>query len=168
MTMNKLKYKNAILYFTKYWNSKYQNLSYTKLSSLLYYLDFINYRDRKETVTGDFYIKKYYGATPENLLSVLYEMRNSREIKIINLHSISSQPIYFISKKYPDEKVFTKKEIKLLKNICKEFLDWSTDKIVEQIYLEAPYFYSKVFDKIDFNYSKDIKFFKGGYKMLED
>ena len=54
--MNKLKYKNAVLYFIKHCNGNNQPLDYEKLSQLLYYLDFINYRDRKKSITGDFYI----------------------------------------------------------------------------------------------------------------
>ena len=54
--MNKQKYKNAILYFIKYHNKNNHSLDYEKLSQLLYYLDFINYRDKKESITGDFYI----------------------------------------------------------------------------------------------------------------
>jgi hypothetical protein len=39
-------------------------------------------------------------------------------------------------------------------------LDWSTDKIVSQTHLEAPWFYSKPYEIVDYAYSKDIDFFK--------
>ena len=57
------------------------------------------------------------------------------------------------------KKSFNEEEKVLLKNICKEFLDWSTDKIVEQTHLESPWFYSKPFEKVDYKYSSDIDFF---------
>ena len=66
----------------------------------------------------------------------------------------------FIQKKNPDESVFTSDEKKLLKSVCEEFLDWSTDKIVEQTHLEAPWFYSKPFEKVNYDYSSDIEFFE--------
>lgn len=158
MAINKLKYKNAILYFIKYCKNQY--LGDTKLNKLLYYLDFINYRDRKKSVTGDLYISNHYGPTPEKLLGILSEMKSSGEIETIEGAFKGSHSTTFISKKNPNEKVFTEKELNLLKSICKEFLDWSTDKIVEQTHLEAPWFYSKLFDKVDYNYSADIEFFK--------
>ncbi|MEA2092439.1 MAG: Panacea domain-containing protein [Patescibacteria group bacterium] len=157
MTLNKPKYKNAILYFIKYCNNQY--LGDTKLNKLLYYLDFINYRDRKKSVTGDFYVHNHYGPTPANLSSILSEMRDSKEIEVAEEAFRDSHATSFTIKKNLNERIFTSKEKELLKFICSEFLDWSTDKIVEQTHLEAPWFYSKPFEKVDYNYSSDIEFF---------
>lgn len=157
MVLNKSKYKNAILYFIKYCNNQY--LGDTKLNKLLYYLDFINYRDRKKSVTGDFYIHNHYGPTPANVNSILSEMQDSKEIEATKEAFKDSHAKSFIIKKNPDESVFTNAEKKLLKSVCEEFLDWSTDKIVEQTHLEAPWFYSKPLEKVDYNYSSDIEFF---------
>jgi len=157
MALNKSKYKNAILYFIKYCNNQY--LGDTKLNKLLYYLDFINYRDRKKPVTGDFYIHNHYGPTPASLSSILSEMRDDGEIEVAEEAFRDSHATSFAIKKNPNERVFTGKEKELLKSICAEFLDWSTDKIVEQTHLEAPWFYSKPFEKVDYNYSSDIEFF---------
>lgn len=157
MALNKSKYKNAALYFMKYCNNQY--LGSTKLNKLFYYLDFVNYRDRKISVTGDFYIHNHYGPTPSSFDSILSEMVGSKEIEVIKDPCGDSHTTSFIVKKDPDENVFDKEEKKLLKSICKEFLDWSTDKIVEQTHLESPWFYSKPFEKVDYNYSSDIDFF---------
>jgi uncharacterized phage-associated protein len=158
MALNKNKYKNAILYFIKYCNNKY--LGATKLNKLLYYLDFINYRDRQNSVTGDFYIHNHYGPTPNEVLSVVSEMAENKEIEITKDPFEDSHTISFKALKDIDEKVFNKEEKELLKNICKEFSDWSTDKIVEQTHLESPWFYSKPFEKVDYKYSSDIDFFE--------
>jgi len=157
MGLNQSKYKNAVLYFIKYCNNKY--LGATKLNKLFYYLDFINYRDRKEPVTGDFYIHNHYGPTPSALNNILSEMVEKGEIEIKKDPFEDSYVASFAIKKEPDESVFSKEEKKLLKSICGEFLDWSTDKIVEQTHLESPWFYSKPFEKVDYNYSSDIDFF---------
>jgi len=157
MSLNKSKYKNAVLYFIKYCNNQY--LGDTKLNKLFYYLDFINYRDRKESVTGDFYIHNHYGPTPDNLNNILSEMVEDKEIEIKKDPFEDSHTTSFIVKKDPKEDVFSGKEMKLLKSVCKEFLDWSTNKIVEQTHLEAPWFYSKPFEKVDYGYSSDIDFF---------
>lgn len=155
--LNKSKYKNAILYFIKYCNNQY--LGSTKLNKLLYYLDFISYRDRAEPVTGDVYIHNHYGPTPSASNNILSEMVEDEEIEITKDPFEDSHTMSFAIKKDPDETVFSNEERKLLKSICGEFLDWSTNKIVEQTHLESPWFYSKPFEKVDYNYSSDIDFF---------
>jgi|SRR3989344_780791 len=155
--LNKSKYKNAVLYFFKYCNNKY--LGFTKLNKLFYYLDFINYRDREKPVTGDFYIHNHYGPTPSELNSILSEMVEDGEIEIKKDPFEDSYVASFAFKKEPNENVFSDEEKKLLSSICKEFLDWSTDKIVEQTHLESPWFYSKPFERVDYKYSSDIEFF---------
>ena len=156
--LNLKEYKNAILYFFKYCNNQYLGL--TKLNKLLYYLDFISYRDRKESITGDIYLHKQFGPIPENIDSVLVELKQEGLIDI--------KQIAFEETKYKNEfklleepsvNIFDDYEKELLKNICDEFAMWSTDKIVDQTHLEAPWFYSKLFDEVDYEYSKDIEFF---------
>ncbi len=146
------------MYFIKYCNNNY--LGDTKLNKLFYYLDFINYRDEKKTVTGDFYIHNHYGPTPNGLKNILFEMVENKEIEILRNPFEKGFSTSFVLKKKLDESVFTKQEKKLLKSISKEFLDWSTDKIVEQTHLEAPWFYSKPFERVDYEYSSDIEFFE--------
>ena len=87
-------------------------------------------------------------------------MAENKEIEIKKDPFEDSHTITFKTIKDIDEKVFNKEEKELLKNICKEFLDWSTDKIVEQTHLESPWFYSKPFEKVDYKYSSDIDFFE--------
>jgi len=158
MALNKIKYKNSILYFIKYCNNKY--LGATKLNKLLYYLDFVNYRDRKSSVTGDFYIHNHYGPTPSEVNSIVSEMVEKKEVEIKKDPFEDSHTTSFKALKDVNEKVFNKGEKELLKDICKEFSDWSTDKIVEQTHLESPWFYSKPFEKVDYAYSSDIDFFE--------
>ncbi len=157
MALNKIKYKNAILYFIKYCNNRY--LGATKLNKLLYYLDFINYRDRKVSITGDFYIHQHYGPIPSEADSIISEMVENKELIVSKDPFEDSHTISFKLTKNVDEKSFSKEEKELLKNICKEFSDWSTDKIVEQTHLESPWFYSKPFERVDYEYSSDIDFF---------
>lgn len=152
------KYKNAILYFLKYCNN--QHLGATKLNKLLYYLDFISYRDREKSITGDRYIHKQYGPIPENVDFILKELQEEKYIEIKRV-SCGKNKDFFRHKllKNPDISVFDGYEEKLLENICDEFSLWSTNKIVDQTHLEAPWFYSKPFEEVDYSYSKDIDFF---------
>lgn len=156
-SLNKNKYKNAILYFIKYCNNEY--LGATKLNKLLYYLDFISYRDRDKSVTNDIYIHKQYGPVPSEVDEVLTELHGSGSIGVERISYKDGDTFKYEIKKAPDEKIFDSYEKQLLNNICNELNLWSTEKIVGQTHLEAPWFYSKPLEKVDFNYSKDIEFF---------
>lgn len=156
-TLNKGKYENAILYFMKYCNNNY--LGVTKLYKLLYYLDFISFRDKKHSVTGDNYIHNQYGPVPENVDMILGSLKQDKAIKAEYVEYKENGTMTYEAKKDPDMKLFDKYEVTLLENICKEFQLWPTPKIVEQTHLEAPWFYSKPYDTVDYEYSRDIDFF---------
>ncbi|HEY4487315.1 MAG TPA: Panacea domain-containing protein [Candidatus Paceibacterota bacterium] len=158
-TLNTEQYKNAILYFVKYCNNDL--LGKTKLYKLLYYLDFISYRDTGKSVTGDIYIKQEYGPIPSRVDEVLAELKNSGSI---NTDIVSSGPKDRVQFSLGagaslDESVFTAQQKELLENICKEFAGWTREKIVNQTHLEAPWFFSKPYDVVDYSYAKDIDFF---------
>ena len=52
--LNRDKYTQALLYFITECGN--EHLGITKLNKLFYYLDFISYRDRRTTVTGETYV----------------------------------------------------------------------------------------------------------------
>lgn len=153
------KYSNALLYFIKYCNNKY--LGATKLNKLLYYLDFISYRDRGRSVTKDIYVHKQYGPVPSQVDDILIEIHKNRLIDIERIDYKDGETFKYtlIGDTKPDEMVFDDYEKTLLKNLCDQFHLWSTDKIVEQTHLEAPWFYSTPFNIVDYDYASDIDFF---------
>lgn len=157
LSIDDQKYSNAILFFTKYCNNKY--LGATKLNKLLYYLDFISYRDRRKSVTGDIYIHEDYGPVPSKSDEILAKLSGEGKVKVERVEYKESGTFKYEAKQDPDMSVFSEYEKKLLGKICKEFLLWSTDKIVNQTHLEAPWFYSKPYDIVDLDYSSDIEFF---------
>ena len=57
----------------------------------------------------------------------------------------------------PNMSFFNDKEEKTLKGVCKKFKKYATDKIVAQTHLEAPWFYSKKGDRINFKYAQSIE-----------
>ena len=153
-------YKNAVLYFIKYCNNQY--LHATKLNKLLYYLDFIYFRDHKKSITGDIYIHQGYGPVPARIDEILTKLKSEsaidteaiphNDVEMINFH-IKDKSIF-------DESVFSSEQKRLLKQICDEFGSWSTEKIVAQTHLEAPWFYSKPYEVVDYAYARDIDFFR--------
>lgn len=153
-------YENAVLYFIKYCNNKY--LHATKLNKLLYYLDFISFRDHKKSVTGDVYIHQGYGPVPSHVDEILTKLKTDGAIDTEAVPFNDGEIINF-SLKDPslfDESVFSADQKKLLKQICDEFGNWPTEKIVAQTHLEAPWFYSKPYEIVDYAYARDIDFFR--------
>lgn len=153
-------YKNAILYFIKYCNNQY--LHATKLNKLLYYLDFIHFRDHKKPVTGDVYIHQEYGPIPSHIEEMLVNLKTEGIINTETVDYKDGELIRFELKnpKKLDESVFLPEQKNLLKKICDEFGNWSTEKIVAQTHLEAPWFYSKPYEIVDYTYARDIDFFR--------
>ncbi|MDO8511767.1 MAG: Panacea domain-containing protein [bacterium] len=153
-------YKSAVLYFIKYCNNQY--LHATKLNKLLYYLDFIYYRDHKKSVTGDTYIHQGYGPVPARIDEILASLKNEGVIETEAVAHNDAEMINFTVKNEAkfDEAVFTPDQKKLLKQICDQFGGWPTEKIVAQTHLEAPWFYSKPYEIVDYSYARDIDFFR--------
>ena len=153
-------YKNAILYFIKYCNNKY--LHATKLNKLLYYLDFVSFRDQKKSATGDVYIHQGYGPVPSRVDEILASLKKEGAIDTVAVTSNNGEMINFSLKDESqfNESVFSIGQKKLLKQICDEFGNWPTEKIVAQTHLEAPWFYSKPYEIVDYGYARDIDFFR--------
>lgn len=153
-------YKNAVLYFIKYCNNKY--LHATKLNKLLYYLDFVYFRDHKKSVTGDIYIHQGYGPVPSRVDEILTKLKKEGAIDTEAVPNNDVEMINFSLKDKSkfNESIFSADQKKLLKQICDEFGNWPTEKIVAQTHLEAPWFYSKPYEVVDYAYARDIDLFK--------
>ncbi|MDO8469675.1 MAG: Panacea domain-containing protein [bacterium] len=160
LKLNERAYRGAVLYFIKYCNNQY--LHATKLNKLLYYLDFIHFRDHKTPVTGDVYIHQGYGPVPSRVDEVLARLKGEGVIDTKGVDYKDGEVVLFELKDPDalDESVFSKHQGELLKKICSEFGSWPTDKIVSQTHLEAPWFYSKPYEVVDYSYARDIDFFR--------
>jgi len=156
--LNKQKYQQAILYFIQNCNNQY--LGQTKLNKLMYYLDFISYRDRKKSITNDIYIHKDYGPVPKKIDEILGELNSSKKISVDFIPYKDGYTADFTILAEPNMKVFNTYEKSLLEAVCQKFHLWSTKKIVAQTHLEAPWFYSSPLEEVDYNYSNDIGYFQ--------
>lgn len=152
--INRKKYVNAILYFLQNCNNNY--LGATKLNKLMYYLDFVSYRDREKSVTGDRYLHLDYGPVPDGLEDLLVELKQTNKISIIQKPYRDKHKTEFAALENTNPDVFDDYEQALLEKISNVFELWSTDKIVSQTHLESPWFYSKPYDPVDYEYSHDI------------
>lgn len=156
------KYKNAILYFAKHLNP-YQ-LGKTKLAKLLYYLDFISYRDREKNVTGTLYYKQEFGPLAKDLTEMISSLvaENKLELKRVAINSEEKQRDEFHVLKDPDLNVFDNYEQSLLRKLSNKYANVGTNTIVSKSHLEAPWVKAKNGTRLDYKFAFDIEDFDEG------
>jgi len=155
--LNRDKYINALLYFITECGN--EHLGITKLNKLFYYLDFISYRDRGQSVTGETYMRLPKGPFAKSLEEKI--LPSARSKKLIEHKQEKSEKYGARSRfqalaKY-DLSVFDEYERKLLGRICSEFRDWNTDKMIAQTHSEAPWVFSRANQSLDYKEADDIE-----------
>ena len=158
--LNREKYLNALLFFVQ--NCNNDHLGLMKLNKLFYYLDFISYRDRQNSITGETYVHYQKGPLAKQLdTDILDEAQTSG---LIERKEVASEKYgkrnRFKVLKEPNLDVFDEYEKKLLVNICSKFKNWKTDKMVAQTHSEAPWVFSDVNNNLSYEDSDDIEFFQ--------
>ena len=150
-------YKNAVLFFAKNLN-KFQ-LGKTKLAKLLYYLDFISYRDKKKTVTGTLYYKQEFGPLAKDLTEVIGALVGENKLEVSQTLVGEKEKNEFRAISDYDEKVFDDYEKSLLRKLLSQYGNLSTDVLVAKSHLEAPWVKAKNGGVLDFEYAFDIEDF---------
>lgn len=159
MALKQEKYINALLYFVS--NCGNDKLGITKLNKLFYYLDFISFRDRGESVTGEVYIRLPMGPVASHLQKKIIKLAETNSL----IQGKEEDSIKFGKRnrykalQNPDLSVFNEYEQKLLGRICNTFRDWSTDQMIAQTHSEAPWVFSEPNKSIDYKNADDIEFF---------
>jgi len=153
------KYENAILYFAKYL-TPYQ-LGKTKLAKLLYYFDFISYRDTGKPVTGALYYKQEFGPLAQDLTEVIGNlvMENKLQVNHVVVEGRDKQKDQFKVLAEPNEKVFNEYEQGLLRKLVSTYAEVPTDVIVAKSHLEAPWVKAKNGAALDYKFADDIEDF---------
>lgn len=156
--LNQGKYLNALLYFISECGN--EKLGIMKLNKLFYYLDFISYRDRQMSVTGEKYLPFPKGPFAASLEK---ELTLAQTEKLINRQKDKSEKYgernRFRAVQQYDLSVFDGYEKELLQYICGQFKEWSTDQMVAQTHTEAPWVFSNKGQPLDYKYADDIDFF---------
>ncbi len=153
------KYTNALLYFVSHCGN--EKLVITKLNKLFYYLDFISYRDRKESVTGETYAHLPMGPFATQLQDKIIK---SAEKKKLITQSEDESSKFGKRNRYQalvssDLSVFDDYEKNLLSYLCANFKDWSTDQMIAQTHSEAPWVFSEANKHLEYKNADDIEFF---------
>lgn len=158
-SLNRDKYTNALLYFiTECGNEK---LGIMKLNKLFYYLDFVSFRDRGVSITGETYMhlpKGPYAASLEKDIIGAAKKSGLIDHKEDDSERFGKRNRFQALQEY-DLSMFDGYEKSLLAGISKQFCDWSTDQMVAQTHTEAPWVFSQPSQALDYKNADDIEFF---------
>lgn len=122
------KTKQAVLFFTEIMQP-YK----TKMNKLLFYLDFVHFRNFAQSITGLKYLAHNWGPVP-NKYELLFE--GLYDEGVINIESTSienGEAVKFLpsAKHVFDRSVFTQDEMQTLEYVAKRFKNVSAGKIAE-------------------------------------
>lgn len=158
--IKKEKLQSAIIYLSRH--TKYCGI--TKLMKLLYFFDFIHFRQTGKSVTGQHYFAWEMGPVPVDV----YKDLTGSEDKGLGLNKIATlipRGEKFIEVKAMvrakfDKKVFSEREFQLLKQIAEIFRDARAKDMVEVTHLKNhPWEKTKntkgLFKRIDYELSLD-------------
>lgn len=138
--LNEEKYKNLILYLSKYIG---QNGVYgkKKMYKLLYFVDFDFFEKYERPITGDIYHKLQMGPAPSYFDVIALELKKEGFLQINKQPSGNGYNDAFIYKALsnPDEKLFSKEEKNMIDRVIKLYGDKSGKELETLTHNEAPY-----------------------------
>ena len=131
---NREKLLNALVYFSK--NTR--SCGKTKLFKLLYFLDFIHFRETGKSVTGLNYFAWEKGPVPQDLFFELEQPDPDLKETVALLKQSGDEDdklCRVIAKKPFDPKFFSKRELKIMGNLAFVFQDALAKDMVEITHL---------------------------------
>jgi len=149
------KFKNMILYLVK----RLDGVLKVKLNKLLWYCDYLHFKETSVSITGTQYIRLPLGPVPDN-----YE----RIIGIMQPDLLSMDEIPFNTKEgivlgeeftalvEPDESIFSEQEIKAMNFIADTFRNDTSTSIKKKSHHETAYKKCEDGDILSYEYAKDL------------
>lgn len=128
---NREKLINAFIYFLK--NTKY--CGKTKLFKLLYFLDFMHFRETGKSVTGLDYCAWNFGPVPAELFKEINNPPADLQKNIFIPPTNDEQFVEMKPKSKFDDKYFSKRELRILEQVAFIFKEAKAEDIVEASHL---------------------------------
>lgn len=142
---------NKILSIIQHITNSGIKLYKTKLAKLLWYIDMVNYKTNKESITGLAYYHMAYGACPLGIDLIL----NSKSLEIEEIEENDS--IKQLIKNAQVENCLDEDELNSVNKVIEKFKDFSTSEIVEYMHQEKAYTETTTNNFISYEYSNLIE-----------
>lgn len=150
------KFVNMILFFAV----NIKRLFKTKLMKLLFYSDFVNFRNNTLSITGLKYIKNYYGPTPakyELLLGELFEKYITYQVEYVKPSKDNVEEYEFIKPlEKPTMGIFSQEEIKSMEEVLNAFKHLTSEEITQCSHKEEAWTKPKNKEIISYEYAKNL------------
>jgi hypothetical protein len=102
-----------------------QRFGAIKLNKILYYSDFVSFREYGEAITGAQYMRLNHGPVPRHLLPVRLAMEQRGDIVIEKRHYYTQTQDVVIPLRPADTEIFSKRDLLLVDSIIEEL--WELD-----------------------------------------
>ncbi len=150
------KLNNMILYLVK----RLDGVLKTKLNKLLWYCDFLHFKDTSVSITGAQYVHLPLGQVPDYYELIFANMIHEGLV-IENEIPYQTKDGEVLGEEYtalvkPDESLFSEKEIQVMDFIADTFRKDTSTSIMEKSHREAAYKKSKDGDIISYQYAKEL------------
>jgi putative zinc finger/helix-turn-helix YgiT family protein len=150
------KFVNVILFFA----TNIKRLFKTKLMKLLFYSDFVNFRNNTMSITGLRYIKNYFGPTPikhELLLGELFEKYITYQVKHVKFSKDNVEEYEFIKPlEKPSLGIFSQEELNSMEEVLSAFKHLTSEKITQCSHKEEAWTKTKNKEIISYEYAKNL------------
>ncbi|MBU3911162.1 MAG: SocA family protein [Candidatus Omnitrophica bacterium] len=144
---------NMIVYVTE----KTKGVFTTKLNKLLWYIDFLNFKECSKSISGSNYVHLPLGPVPDDykwIIATAIEDGLIEEEEVIL--SPESAGIKYTSSVSAEESFFSEKEKKIMDFVIDYFKDYNCSQIKEKSHEEKAYRETKNNEKISYKYAASL------------
>jgi uncharacterized phage-associated protein len=142
------KFANMVIYFVIK-----EKPCKTKLNKLLFYSDFLHYKNHLKAISGSRYRAISLGPVPTEYDAIYDWMNNNNFIYMVEEFKDCGVIEIMETNKYFDESLFVESEIEILNNVYEKFKDYLINDLKEYT-LEEPAWKENVINKNIINYQK--------------
>lgn len=150
------KFKNMILYLVK----RLDGVLKVKLNKLLWYCDFLHFKETSVSITGSQYIHLKYGQVPDHyeliFANMIHEGLLSKSEIPFQTKEGTQQGEEYTALIEPDESIFSEKELQVMDFIADTFREDTSTSIKEKAHREAAYLKCEDGDIISYEYAKEL------------
>ena len=149
------KLKNMILYLAERLNGVFV----TKLNKLVWYCDFLHFKETSVSITGTQYLHLQYGPVPKYYDHIIGFMQDEglldkKEITFDAEEDISGEKLTALVE--PDKSMFSEKEFHVMNFVIDKFRNYTATRIADESHQETAYRKSEDRHIISYEYAKDL------------
>jgi putative zinc finger/helix-turn-helix YgiT family protein len=149
------KLKNMVLYLIK----RQGGVLKTKLNKLLWYCDFLHFKETSVSITGTQYVRLPLGQVPDHyeliFANMLHEgLLEKNEIPFDTTRGVVGEQLTALVE--PQESLFSDKEIQVMDFVADTFREDTSTSIMEKSHREAAYKNCKDGEIISYEYAKEL------------